>query len=136
MKKTDNPPKGKIKQISEDNPRLRFSFELFDSSDAEICPGTFPDGYTQTLMGRLKDISSMKMKEFINSGKSLRAHMHIWSKTSRPKGYEHLNEQFQAYPGWQFCLTANEHGRVHGLIIGDTFYVIWLDQQHKLYPDA
>jgi hypothetical protein len=38
------------------------------------------------------------------------------------------------YEGWQFCLTANEHGRVHGIIIDDTFYVIWLDHDHQLYP--
>jgi hypothetical protein len=34
----------------------------------------------------------------------------------------------------QFCLSANEHGRVHGIIIDDTFYVIWLDHDHRLYP--
>ena len=35
--------------------------------------------------------------------------------------------------GWQFALSANEHGRVHGFLRGDTFYIRWLDPDHNLY---
>ncbi|HEU4455801.1 MAG TPA: hypothetical protein VFR81_22240 [Longimicrobium sp.] len=35
---------------------------------------------------------------------------------------------------WQFALSANEHGRVHGFLVEDTFYVRWLDPDHNLYP--
>jgi hypothetical protein len=34
---------------------------------------------------------------------------------------------------WQFFLSANEHGRVHGFLAGET-YVRWLDPEHNLYP--
>jgi hypothetical protein len=34
---------------------------------------------------------------------------------------------------WQFSLSANEHGRVHGFLVRDTFYVRWLDPEHNLY---
>lgn len=66
--------------------------------------------------------------------KSVRNHTHDWSKTARPNGFSSLNEHFRDYPGWQFCISANEHGRVHGVIIDDTFYIIWLDHNHNLYP--
>ena len=36
--------------------------------------------------------------------------------------------------GWQFALSANEHGRVHGFLVADTFFVRWLDPEHNLYP--
>jgi hypothetical protein len=35
---------------------------------------------------------------------------------------------------WQFALSANEHGRVHGFLAENTFYVRWLDPEHNLYP--
>lgn len=35
---------------------------------------------------------------------------------------------------WQFALSANEHGRVHGFLADNVFYVRWLDPDHNLYP--
>ena len=60
--------------------------------------------------------------------KSIRAHSHDWDKTTRPKGFKHLNEQLRVYPGWQFQLSKNEHGRVHGFFISNIFHVIWLEE--------
>jgi len=109
---------------------------LFDSTDGEMCPAQFGAGYTQTLMARLKDLSTWKVSAFTGlPNKTIRNHTHDWAKTARPTGFAHLNEQFKAYPGWQFCLTANAHGRVHGILIDDTFHVVWLDQDHALYPE-
>lgn len=114
---------------------LKFSFQYFDHTDTELCPPHFEGGYTQALMQRLRDLSSWTVKAFTSrQDKAIRNHAHDWRRTSRPNGFGHLNEQFRAIPGWQFCISANEHGRVHGLIIDDTFYVIWLDRDHKLYP--
>jgi hypothetical protein len=116
---------------------LRFSFKLFDTTDPEFNPADFRKNYIHTLMQRLKDLSMWTVKEFTGSRhQSIRNHPHDWSGTSRPRGFQHLNEQLRAYQGWQFQLSSNEHGRVHGIIIDNTFYVIWLDQDHKLYPKS
>lgn len=126
---------GPIRKTVLPDSKLRFSFELFDPTDAEMCPASFKDGYTQTLMQRLRDLSSWSVNTFCGKPhQSVRNHQHDWTKTSRPAGFAHLNDHYKALPGWQFCLSANEHGRVHGLIMDDTFFVIWLDQDHKLYP--
>lgn len=123
-----------IKKTAPD-PELRFSFKFFDHTDPHVCPPEFDPGYTQTLMQRLKALSGWKVKEFTGKPDSaVRNHQHDWSKTARPRGFAALNATYKAYPGWQFCLTANAHGRVHGIIIDDTFYVIWLDQNHQVYP--
>lgn len=113
---------------------IRFSFRFFDGSDEEICPRTFEDGYTRTLVERMRDISRMTIQEFTSTkNKALRAHTHDWEQTNRPNGFNSLNEQFRGLAGWQFQLTANAHGRVHGFIIDSTFYVVWLDRDHVLY---
>lgn len=123
-----------VKQVVPD-PELKFSFKFFHHDDAELCPPQFNAGYTRTLMQRLRDLSSWKVSDFVGKqDKAVRNHQHQWDQTARPDGFAHLNEHFRAYPGWQFCLSANEHGRVHGILIDDTFHVIWLDQDHKLYP--
>ena len=132
--KTPNNVDG-VKKATLPDDLLRFSLKFFDSSDVEMCPAAFPDGYTQTLMERLRDLSSWTVKRFQSEyHKAVRNHQHNWEKTARPDGFANLNEQFQAYPGWQFELTLKSHGRVHGLIIDNTFYTIWLDVEHRLYP--
>lgn len=126
---------GNVRQSGQTDGLLRFSFKLFDHADEQMCPAKFPDGYTQTLMQRMRDLSSWKVSQFVGAPhKTIRNHRHDWQRTARPDGFSNLNEQLRAYEGWQFCLTANAHGRVHGIIIDDTFHVIWLDSGHALYP--
>jgi hypothetical protein len=113
---------------------VRFSFRFFDGSDEEICPRTLAEDYVRTLVERMRDISSMTSQEFAsNKSKALRAHTHDLEQTSRPNGFGALNEQFRALPGWQFQLTVDAHGRVHGFIIDNTFFVVWLDRDHVLH---
>ena len=124
-----------IQQVTQGDAPLRFSFKLFDSTDNELCPPTFADGYVRTLMERMKAISTWTVQEFLTpKGKAARNHTIAWEGTSRPDGFAHLPDQYEACPAFQFALTANAHGRVHGLLIDDTFYVIWLDRDHRLYP--
>ena len=134
IKKTKSKSKGKIKKSSEPDPELKFSFKFFDFTDEEMCPPVFGEGYTQTLMQRLRDLSSWTVRQFTGrQDGGLRNHIHDWSKTTREDGFGHLNDHYSDIPAWQFCLTQNEHGRVHGLIIDDTFYIVWLDKDHMLY---
>lgn len=128
-------PDTKIRKSEPRDEKIRFSFEFFDSSDSEMCPGSFPEGYVHKLMERLRHLSLWKLSEFQStSSRSIRTHTHEWSNTARPDGYAHLTEQHRDYPGWQFCLSANEYGRVHGFMIDNIYYVIWLDVNHRLYP--
>tara|TARA_R110000796_G_scaffold64260_4_gene148922 strand:+ start:10875 stop:11318 length:444 start_codon:yes stop_codon:yes gene_type:complete len=124
-----------VRATAPDDESLKFSFRFFDPSDKEVCPETFKEGYTQTLMQRLRDLSRFTVKEFRTTNhKSVRGHKIDWGKTARPDGFTNLNEQFQMCEPWQFQLTANEHGRVHGVFVGGCFYVIWLDHHHAVYP--
>lgn len=126
---------GAIRKVPPPDVELRFSFKYFDESDGVMCPGSFSSGYTRALMQRMRDLSSWTVKQFTSQAhKTVRNHRHDWSRTTRPNGFGALNEQMKAYEGWQFCLSANAHGRVHGILIDDTFYVIWLDKDHRLYP--
>ena len=123
-----------IRQVTASDAPLRFSFRFFDPSDCDVCPPVFRDGYVHILMERLKALSAWTVNEFVSpKGKGIRNHPIDWVDTSKPDGFG-LPEQYEAYTPFQFSLTANEHGRVHGLLVDDTFHVIWLDHDHRLYP--
>jgi len=138
IKKRDKgKPEGKVQAVDHRKSRLRFSFEFFDSSDPEVCPECFRDGFVQSFVGRLKNLSKWTVLEFFSErSPALRAHPIDWEHTSRPKGFSALPSGFDSGTPYQFALSANAHGRVHGFMVGDTFHVVWLDHDHAVYPGA
>lgn len=117
------------------NNKLKFSFEFFDHTDEDVCPPEFPSDYTQNLMRRLRALSKWSVEKFQkNYDATIRNHMHEWEKTDRA-GFGKLKGEFRDYDGWQFCLENPSYGRVHGIMHSDTFFVIWLDFHHRVYPN-
>jgi hypothetical protein len=109
---------------------IRFSFKYIDFSDKYPLQSK-DDGYFKSFFERLRSLSRMKVDEFrTNKDKSLRAHTHIWSQNSEPEGFNHLNDQLRQCEPWQFQLSSNKHGRVHGILLDEVFYIIWLDPKH------
>lgn len=117
---------------------LKFSFKYLDLvSNAKFCLAHCQDGYLEKLLLRLRDVNGITVNEFrTTKANALRAHTHVWSKTSEPKGFTCLNSQLRENEAWQFEITSNLHGRVHGILLDDTFFVVWLDPKHKMYPAA
>ncbi|MEX0547436.1 hypothetical protein [Raoultella terrigena] len=114
---------------------LSFSFQYIDPAHAKFGFAGQAAAYFCKVLERLKDISSLTPLEFTtNRNAALKSHCIEWKATSEPDGFTHLNEQFQSYTPYQFAISRNEHGRIHGFFIGNVFYVVWLDPNHQLYP--
>lgn len=115
---------------------IRFSFRHLQATEKFGIHQTADLGaYLPQLLDRLKSVSDMRLSEFrANKDRSLRAHTHDWARTSEKEGYSHLTTQLRACEAWQFQLSANEHGRIHGILIDEVFYIVWVDPQHLLYP--
>lgn len=115
---------------------IRFSFKFLDETDdAFQFEGNQPH-YFLKLLQRLRDMSRLEMSDVLrNLGqhKGMRCHPIDWSETTRVNGFGIPIDGADAN-AWQFSLTSNEHGRVHGFLIESTFFVVWLDPQHNLYP--
>jgi hypothetical protein len=136
MKKTSLRAGTEIGKTEVGSELLRFSFSYFNN-DAQLCPRIFAEHYTQKLMERLKELSRWTLRRFTETRSSaVRNHFITWSDTARPGGFAHLPQQLRDGPAWQFGISANEYGRVHGLLVGAIFYVVWLDYHHQLYPKA
>jgi len=122
----------KQRSLPEDN--LKFSFKYLNF-DRKFHIKDVTDGYLKVLLDHLKSLSSITVQVFrTNKHKALRAHTIDWQDTSEIQGFACLNEQLRQCEPWQFELCVNEHGRVHGILLDEIFYVVWLDPDHQLYP--
>lgn len=115
---------------------IRFSFKYLDLiSNEKFGIHRRGQGYLAKLLERLRDLSGITDGDSRTSRSSApRAHEIDWSRTSEPAGFRHLNPQLREIKAWQFEITSNAHGRVHGFLIGDTFFTVWIDPAHQLYP--
>jgi hypothetical protein len=115
-------------------PTLSFSLKYLQDHPHFDPSGRNVD-YFRTLLARIRDLCTLQVLEFRNQrSKTLRIHRIEFGDArvtvtgfGIPGGEEYDEE------AWQFALSANEHGRVHGFLIADTFYVRWLDPDHNLY---
>lgn len=134
VKKTKLPESiGLIRKTDVRDAPLTFSFKHFINHDP-LSPADHPLGYTQMLVERLRDLSKWSVAEFTRRcDKGVRNHRITWSETSHVAGFDHIPAQVREGEEWQFSLSRRS-GRVHGLLIGNVFHVVWLDCNHQLYP--
>jgi hypothetical protein len=117
-----NPPQG-----------VSFSYKYFQSDHSDFTITAQDISYLIALLERLRDVSgwtSLDLKK--NGSKALRCHSIDWVGTSQ-SCFGIPNEDQLVDEPYQFSISANKHGRVHGFFIGEVFYVVWLDPDHKLY---
>jgi hypothetical protein len=112
---------------------VAFSFKYLDANHAKFAYRGQSINYWTTLLDRLKALSELTALELIrNRSQALRCHPIDWATTSEPGFGIPAEAQLVQIP-YQFSLSSNEHGRIHGFFIEETFYIVWLDPHHLLY---
>ncbi len=112
---------------------ISFSYTYFQYDNNKFSIKDKDAKYLQTLLQRLRDLSSMTVNEMtVKNAKNLRCHPINWKDTTE-NGFGLLNEEQLVDTPYQFQLSSNEYGRVHGFFIENVFYIVWLDPDHKLY---
>lgn len=113
---------------------ISFSFKYYQDGHSKFSCIEKEVIYWLTLLERLKDLSSLTAQELlVNRSSTLRCHPIKWEDTSE-SGFGLPNEEQLVDTPYQFSLSSNEHGRVHGFFIDEVFYIVWLDPDHMLYP--
>jgi hypothetical protein len=94
--------------------------------------------YFDALLERTQEVSKMTLKEFkTRPNKTLRNHDIAFGDANVSEdGFGIPHRADLDADAWQFSISVNAHGRVHGFFIDNTFYVVWLDPYHALYPGA
>lgn len=111
---------------------LLFTFQFFDRDHEAFNLGHTEKDWYISLMDCLREVCRINRHELMVVQKNhYQAHVHDWDKLD----YKYkLDDDFLIQVECcQFSLTKST-GRVHGFIIGNRFYVVWLDPHHNLYP--
>ena len=117
--------------------KVRFSFEFLDFTNDKFHHSRCADGYFEHFCERLKNVSSLVVTEFCRNHsyqRVLHSHAIDFGRTTERQGFLTVRPERWEGRAWQFSITVNEHGRVHGFIDGDVFYVVWIDPDHLLCP--
>ncbi|RUT06495.1 hypothetical protein DSM106972_027520 [Dulcicalothrix desertica PCC 7102] len=113
---------------------IGFSFRYLQNDNPKFSFNNRDSRYFESLLLRLRDLSKLTVSEIINNrSKSLRCHLITWEDTTEPNGFGIPNEEEIVTSAYQFQISSNEHGRVHGFFIENIFYIVWLDPNHNLY---
>ncbi len=113
--------------------KLLFSFKFFDREHKAFNLGSVCNGWYITLIDTLKEISNFTWRELITEQYNhYEPHQHNWESLDYRFGID--NETLDQVECTQFRLSSSK-GRVHGFLIGNRFYIVWLDAHHNLYPN-
>jgi len=116
---------------------LTFSFRYLDASTAKFRIDHCDGHYFRTVLDKLKALSEKNRNDFLSlpatGGKVWRVHRINWTDNRVTESSFGLPVQLTSDENaWQFNVSLNR-GRVHGFLIGSTFFVRWMDPQHNLY---
>ncbi len=116
-----------VKQRASDG--IVFSFEILETNEYFNLDATCPN-WSAELFEMLKVVSTAKKSELL-SGKfrNYRVHNHETATppSKLPNGID-IKEFYQ-------LRISKSKGGIHGVFYENTFYVVWLDPQHNMYPN-
>lgn len=114
---------------------MYFSFKYIDKQSPIFTLNDGKMSYVFLCIERLRIYSGMKVKELLadTNNKSTRFHPINWSDTAYKNGFPIKNKELWENKSYQLELGKN-FGRIHGFLINDTFYLVWIDPLHRLYP--
>jgi len=134
---TGNPSISLAKQTAEKRATelINFSFKYLDGTHEKFQYGAHDAEYFCEVLERAKNLSSITKQELLsNRSPALKAHPIKWKETSIEEGFDFPKHEEIVDTPYQFGVSRNEHGRIHGFFIYNTFYIVWLDKNHELYP--
>jgi len=119
-----------------DSLRLRFSFKYLDFANAKFLPSDCGHEYLCRLFKILHLFSDWRVGDFVDQNNNEHRHIIDFEHSTEPNGFQIPDAEQMGYEeGWQFSVQPDVHyyrGRVHGVLVDDTFYIVWLDEHHQL----
>jgi hypothetical protein len=115
---------------------LRFSFKHIDLTTAKFLTENCDVEFFRELLVAVRDLSSWTIERFCDQNNNEHRHVIWFPQTTEPDGFRSVEaDQLQYHECWQFQLSKKQDWRVHGILIDDTFYIVWLDPRHALYGE-
>lgn len=114
--------------------KLNFSFEYYATLDDKYCLSKFSSIQIKTAMSKLKEISAMTFEELQRNRAVLHFGAVVWEKTIKPDGFG-INA-LKSIEAFHFALLGvnGQLCRVFGAYYQGTFYIVWFDLNHEIWP--
>ena len=112
---------------------LKFSFRHLDIHTDKFLVSDCNQEFLRELLLTIREFSSWTIEQFCDQNNNEHRHVINFPETTEPNGFPVETEQLAYHESWQFHLSRLQDWRVHGILIDDTFYVVWLDPNHRLY---
>jgi hypothetical protein len=130
--------------LSPESDRVTFSLRHLDVDHPKfpLESPTHPAEFFKCLLLEIKRYEAYSVEQFKDYNNFDQRHSIYFPQTSEPNGFTNLSEDLQGEEGWQFALCPGDRTppksawRVYGFMIDATFYVVWLDSLHQLYPSG
>jgi len=119
----------------EGDDKISFSFRRLRSVGEKFKYENRDKQYFLKLLDRLRNVcewTPLNLK--VSRSSSLRCHPINFADAKCTENSFGFDSQDIDDNAWQFEVSQNEHGRVHGFFLENVFYVVWLDPNHELYP--
>jgi len=116
---------------------LKFSFRHLDTHTEKFLVSNCDAEFLRQFVNTIRELSSWTVEQFTNHHNNEHRHIIWFPDTTEPEGFPNLDkEQLSYHESWQFQLSRERDWRVHGILIDDTYYIVWLDPRHALYGNT
>lgn len=114
--------------------KITFSFEFFDTNTDRYCLSNGTPEQIKAVMLRLRQINEKTLHELLAERKVSHFHPIDWDKTTEQGGFP--DARANAMEPFQFALLGvnGQLTRVYGGLYRDTFYIVWIDWNHEIWP--
>ena len=121
-----------------DRQPLRFSFKHFHSDHPKFALAACDREFLSELVNRLTIYSQWAQEDFRDQNNKEHRHVIDFEQTTERDGFTSApgidGDQLAYLEAWQFEVCPMRMWRVHGFIIDETLFIVWLDPEHNLYP--
>lgn len=121
-------------KLQNDNNKLRFSFEFYDTTTNEYCLSEMEKKDIKRTLERLKQVNEKSFKELLSEKRVFHFHEVDWKRTTEKNGFP--DSRVSQLQPFQFSILGvkNQRARIFGAYYQGTFYIVWFDYEHKIYP--
>ena len=120
-------------RVEED--KIHFRFDYFDATHPFFDGSNADFDWARNMLKRLKALQDTTVDTFkkdIRFKKMQHIHQINWDGANLGSfGIQHASPDLDE-DAWQFGISRS-NGRIHGFFIGNFFYVVWIDPEHKLF---
>lgn len=118
---------------SREKEKIIFSFRFLDFSNPAFNLGGVCEKWYPELFNMLSNVSKLNRNELIITHEKIyRCHEHDWDNLDYSFNFD---DEFLKQIDCRQIRISKSKGGIHGFLIGNTFYVVWIDPHHNLYPD-